>query len=103
MLMGKMAAVAEDVAEEVIEHIAIAGSAEKYANAASTCSMGLTLWHRRSHLNHCDVKCMHTKHLVKGMKVSDVADPDPICEPCLSGKQHRRRGEITELVLSRHA
>ena len=38
---------------------------------------------------------MHTKCLVKGMKVSDVADPDPICEPCLSGKYDIPHGPST--------
>ena len=86
----EVATVAEDIAEEVIEEIADSNCAEEYANAASTCSMDLTLWHRRcSHLNHRDVSRMVSKRLVKGMRVLDKSSPDPICEPCLSGKQHR--------------
>lgn len=60
------------------------------ANSVSTCPLDLTLWHRRcSHLNFEDVKRMHNQNLVTGMKLQSQASPDPICEPCILGKQHR--------------
>ena len=27
--------------------------------------------------------------MVTGIQISDITPPDPICEPCLAGKQHR--------------
>ena len=61
-----------------------------FAARASTCQMDLTLWHRRfSHLNHGDVKNLVSKALVTGMKLDSNEKPDPICEPCIAGKQHR--------------
>jgi len=60
------------------------------ANSASTCPLDLTLWHRRcSHLNFDDVKRMHNRNLVTGMKMNSQTPPDPICEPCILGKQRR--------------
>jgi len=60
------------------------------ANLSSTCPLDLTLWHRRcSHLNFDDLKSMHSKHLVTGMEIRSKTSPDPICEPCILGKQHR--------------
>lgn len=56
----------------------------------STCPHDLELWHRR--LGHADVQTvarMHSKGLVKGLLITSNAKPDPICEPCLNGKQHR--------------
>ena len=60
------------------------------AARASTCKMDLTLWHRRfSHLNHGDVKQLISKGLVTGIRLDSNVKPDPICEPCIAGKQHR--------------
>jgi hypothetical protein len=60
------------------------------ANAASTCPLDLTLWHRRcSHLNFADLKHMHLHKSVLGMSLDSQSPPDPICEPCILGKQHR--------------
>ena len=63
---------------------------QQFAGLVSTCPLDATLWHRRfSHLNHADVKHMVSGKLVKGIILHSSAKPDPICEPCLSGKQHR--------------
>jgi hypothetical protein len=60
------------------------------AKRASTLPMDLNLWHRRcSHLNYDDVKHMQQKNLVKGITMESRTTPDPICEPCIAGKQHR--------------
>lgn len=59
------------------------------ANGASTVPLTWELWHRRfAHLNHHDVKLTHKNKLVTGMKLESNALPDPICEPCILGKQH---------------
>ena len=64
--------------------------APQAAQFASTCPLDLTLWHRRcSHLNFADLKHMHTHNLVKGMVIKSDSPPDPICEPCILGKQKR--------------
>ena len=61
-----------------------------FAGATSTCSMDFTLWHRRfAHLNHPDVRKVYNESLVKGMVLKSKLLPDPICEPCIAGKQHR--------------
>ncbi|KAL5521963.1 hypothetical protein ACEPAF_1819 [Sanghuangporus sanghuang] len=61
-----------------------------YAAFTSTCPLDTTLWHRRfAHLNHGDVNRLMTEELVKGMVVKSKSTPDPICEPCIAGKQHR--------------
>ena len=60
------------------------------ANHASTCPLDLTLWHRRcSHLNFDDLRQMQNHNLVIGMTLDSKTPPDPICEPCIMGKQHR--------------
>src|SRR5271156_4607481 len=60
------------------------------ANLASTRPLDLNLWHcRLSHLNYDDVRHMHQHDRVTGMVIRSTAPPDPICEPCIFGKQHR--------------
>jgi hypothetical protein len=62
----------------------------QHANLASTCPLDLTLWHRRcSHLNFDDLKRMRNENLVTGMVIRSQTPPDPICEPCIFGKQRR--------------
>ena len=62
------------------------------AGAASTCPTDLTLWHRRlAHLNLEAVKKLAKQELVTGLSLQPGPSPDPICEPCIAGKQHRRR------------
>jgi hypothetical protein len=60
------------------------------ANLASTRPLDLNLWHcRLSHLNYDDVRHMHKHGKVTGMTIHSNSPPDPICEPCIFGKQHR--------------
>src|SRR5204863_9939638 len=60
------------------------------ASLASTRPLDLNLWHCRfSHLNYDDVREMHRKNKVNGMVIRSKAPPDPICESCIFGKQHR--------------
>jgi hypothetical protein len=60
------------------------------AALASTCPLDLTLWHKRcSHLNFDDLKHMHRHNTVTGMLLRSKTPRDPICEPCIFGKQRR--------------
>ena len=60
------------------------------ASVASTCPLDISLWHRRlSHRNVADVQKTLQEKLVTGMVINSNAKPDPICEPCLAGGQHR--------------
>jgi hypothetical protein len=69
-----------------------------YAKPVSTCPLDSTLWHRRfSHLNHADVKRLLKGNMVTGMKIDSHTSPDPICEPCLAGKQHRSVNKIATM------
>jgi GAG-pre-integrase domain/Integrase core domain len=77
------------------------------ARVASTCPLDLSLWHRRcSHVNFTDLEHMYKKKLVDGMVIKSKSQPDPICEPCIMGKQHRhnipktasRKTAVLELV-----
>ena len=62
----------------------------QYAALASTCQLDRTLWHRRfAHLNHASIRDLISKELVQGMTITSQTPPDPICEPCIAGKQHR--------------
>ncbi|KAE9384868.1 hypothetical protein BT96DRAFT_752750, partial [Gymnopus androsaceus JB14] len=59
------------------------------ANVSSTCPLDLVLWHcRLGHIDYQTIKTMHRKKLVKGMTIAVSSKPEPICEPCLAGKQH---------------
>ena len=61
-----------------------------FAGRVSTCPSDLTLWHRRlSHLNIGDVKRLISGEMVTGIMLESQTMPDPICEPCIAGKQHR--------------
>lgn len=74
------------------------------ANSAhtSTCPLDLALWHRRfAHLNVEDVRKVVREDLVTGLKLTSKAAPDPICEPCLAGKQHR--GPIPKVATHRRS
>jgi hypothetical protein len=63
----------------------------EFAGLISTCPLDITLWHRRfGHLNFSDVHQLISKDLVTGITVKSKASPDPICEPCIAGKQHRQ-------------
>ena len=70
-------------------HVIVPQQAE-LSLSASTCPLDLTLWHRRcSHLNFVDLKHMHSHKRVSGMVLKSKSPPDPICEPCILGKQRR--------------
>jgi transposase InsO family protein len=58
-------------------------------NFTSTLPLDISLWHRRlAHHDYNSVKQMISKHLVTGIKIESKQAPDPICEPCLSGKMN---------------
>ena len=89
-------------------HVIVPKQAES-ARFASTCPLDLTLWHRQcSHINFEDLKHMHSHNLVSGMVIRSASPPDPICEPCILGKQRRhnipksatRRTSLLSLVHS---
>ncbi len=79
------------------------------AHYTSTLPLDYSLWHRRlAHHNVADVKRMIQHQLVTGIKLQSTSSPDPICEPCLSGKMHanpfpsstHRASELLELIHS---
>ena len=61
-----------------------------FAGMVSTCPLNESLWHRRfCHLNRGDIKKIVQGDLVTGVVIKSKESMDPICEPCLAGKQHR--------------
>ena len=69
----------------------------EFSDMVSTCPLDLTLWHRRfAHLNHGDVRKLINTQLVKGIEVKSKDSPDPICEPCIAGKQ--RRSDVSRVA-----
>ena len=82
----------------------------EFAGLTSTYPLDYTLWHRRfAHLNHSSVRKLIQQELVIGTKLDSKVSPDPICEPCIAGKQTRvdvpktvnsRRTELLELIHS---
>lgn len=62
----------------------------QFAGLVSTCPLDESLWHRRfAHLNPTDVQRLVKGDLATGVVIKSKARMDPICEPCLAGKQHR--------------
>ncbi|CCA76549.1 hypothetical protein PIIN_10542, partial [Serendipita indica DSM 11827] len=60
------------------------------ANAASTVKLDRSLWHRRlGHYHHEGVDTLIRQNLVRGLKLDSNAKPNPICAPCIAGKQTR--------------
>jgi hypothetical protein len=58
--------------------------------STSILPLTLDLWHRRfAHLGLSQVKHLLTSNVVLGMHIDSQMHPDPVCEPCLAGKQHR--------------
>jgi hypothetical protein len=52
--------------------------------------LDMSLWHRRlGHIGVRNVQRMVTNDLVTGLHLNDSTPVDPICEPCIHGKQHR--------------
>jgi hypothetical protein len=55
---------------------------------SSTCPLDLTLWYCCcSHVNFTDLKYMLLNKKVTGMAIKSISSLDPICEPCIMGKQ----------------
>ena len=59
--------------------------------ASTTLPLDAALWHRRfAHVNHGDIAKLRQRKLVRGMRFESKEAPDPICEPCIMGKQTRK-------------
>ncbi|KAF7346238.1 Integrase catalytic domain-containing protein [Mycena sanguinolenta] len=70
--------------------IAPAGICALYATQKSTLVYDESLWHRRfAHLSVNRVRGAIEEGLVTGARISSSKPADPICEPCIAGKQHR--------------
>jgi hypothetical protein len=60
------------------------------ANAATTLPLDRELWHRRlGHYHHQGIDALIHQNLVNDLRIDSNAKPDPICVPCISGKQTR--------------
>ncbi|CAG7853270.1 SubName: Full=Uncharacterized protein {ECO:0000313/EMBL:CCA75989.2}; Flags: Fragment [Serendipita indica DSM 11827] len=58
------------------------------AHIASTLKLDRELWHRRlGHFHQDGVDILIRHNLVNGLKLDSNAKPDPICAPCIAGKQ----------------
>ena len=56
-------------------------------SASSTLPLHESLWHRHfAHHHQAGVRRLLSEGIVLGLKLDSTASPDPICEPCLSGK-----------------
>ena len=56
-------------------------------NLLSTLPLNIALWHHcLAHHNYSLVKHMISCQLITGIDIKSNQPPDPICEPCLSGK-----------------
>lgn len=72
----------------------------EFSGMVSTCPLDLTLWHRRfAHLNHGDVRKLINAQLVNGIEIKSKDSPDPICEPCIAGKQ--TRSDVSKIATHR--
>ena len=59
------------------------------AHLMSTLPLNILLWHRRlAHRDYNSVRHMIVHQLVTGIDIKSKQPPDPICEPCLSGKMN---------------
>src|SRR6202789_1608872 len=59
------------------------------ASYISTLPIDISLWHRRlAHHDYNSVRGMISKNLVTGIDIKSNQAPDPVCEPCLSGKMN---------------
>lgn len=60
------------------------------ANGGTNADLDLDLWHRcLGHLHIDALKALIRDKLVDGIVIKSPKLPDPICEPCIAGKQHR--------------
>ena len=72
----------------------------EYAGLVITRPLDISLWHHcLGHLNFADVQHLISKELVVGIIIEDYTPSDPICEPCIAGKQHR---VVNKTATSRH-
>ena len=59
------------------------------ASYISTLPVNISLWHCcLARHDHNSVREMNSKQLVTGINIKSKEAPDPICEPCLSGKMN---------------
>ena len=60
------------------------------ALSASLLPLTLDLWHRRlAHINYVSLKRLLSDRVVTVIHLDDASAPDPVCEPCIAGKQQR--------------
>ena len=60
------------------------------AASASLLPLTLDLWHRRfAHMGMGDLMHLFSSNVVTGLHLDSKSSPDPVCEPCIAGKQHR--------------
>jgi transposase InsO family protein len=76
--------------ENCVAHLDGRVITSELANAASTCILNRELWHRRlAHFHLQGLETMIRDDLVEDLHIDNSSKPDPICVPCLAGKQHR--------------
>jgi Reverse transcriptase (RNA-dependent DNA polymerase)/gag-polypeptide of LTR copia-type/GAG-pre-integrase domain len=76
--------------ENCVAHLDGRVITSEQANAASTCILNRELWHRRlAHFHIQGLETMIRDELVEDLRIDNTSKPDPICVPCLAGKQHR--------------
>ena len=80
----------------------IDGTTDENTESASyilTLPLDISLWHRRlAHQDYNSVKNMISKQLVTGIDIKSKQIPDPICEPCLSGKMNANPFPVTRRI-----
>jgi hypothetical protein len=65
-------------------------SSSHSAHSASLLPLTLDLLHRRlGHIGFDLLKRLLSSKAVTGLHLDDHSAPDPVCEPCIAGKQHR--------------
>jgi hypothetical protein len=65
-------------------------SSSHSAHSASLLPLTLDLLHRRlGHIGFDLLKRLLSSKVVTGLHLDDRSAPDPVCEPCIAGKQHR--------------
>jgi Reverse transcriptase (RNA-dependent DNA polymerase)/GAG-pre-integrase domain/gag-polypeptide of LTR copia-type len=76
--------------ENCVAHLDGRVITSELANAASTSILNRELWHRRlAHFHLQGLETMIRDDLVEDLRIDNASKPDPICVPCLAGKQHR--------------
>src|SRR4051812_21927943 len=68
-----------------------------FAGFTSAVPLHIALWHQQlAHHHHNGVKKLLDYHLVTGMDITLKTAPDPVCEPCLTGKMHANLFKLTK-------